>query len=643
MLGCDPSSSFIAEIPLPSSGIVGTLWRWTPPVNSSQPCGARTSPGCVSNGTAATCAFPLATCTTERWSGLVSLDARGALQYTYSGAGSSRCDGIATPGRLGQPLAIMSLTGDVVTWDNSAVTYVEGSSGVVAWSKPIFPATLCPDGHTSVSLTNNSKLMFSVTTTAEVFGVLADGIPLGSINLLANVSGDGGVSDGGSGDATGPRAAEGGPRGRATAQPAEAQHTLRGSSPHPLVGVAYPGSYNGLYVPIAQPAIDGARTLVLARLYDGNVSASERPLITPTPRLFLAAVDQHDTIADRLQFIWQLELPLAAEIIACVPAAAGRFPGAEPVMVTGPLVLPNHTVVFGVACNASAEDAAAANTTVYSVAIDVPWPVVPAVLWTSSLSPQSPLAPLPLNGTTINALTPLAPSMARDPRSVGEPAVASSIWMTCAAASDVVQLDGGSGAVRTRLDIAALLRDPGTANASTCALVPLFEGAPARAAMWYPTSAVLTSTAAGDNTTAVLVLGGGVAGPTLPVGTPAFWLLGLTVAAEGSPSASVVWCTPTPADGSVNAAGTFPFVGQLAPLSAPVGTAADGSRKRGAIARADMHAWGTDVGEGLDVSGTAQGTVLMLAMPDGIYGVGVPAAGERSGAARLSSAQQQRL
>jgi hypothetical protein len=401
------------------------------------------------------------------------------------------------------------------------VAYIE-AAGVAAWTRAIFPATFCPDGHASVSLTNNSKLMFTITTTAQLFSYIADGVPLGSLQLLVNES-----------------------------------------SGRPVPGGGYPWRFDSLLVPIAQPAVDGARSLVIARMYAGNVTDRERPPLRPVARIFVAAVDQHDTATYRLQFVWTQELALPPALAACAPIANGPFPGAEPLLVTGPVVGPNHTMVVGLACNTSA--LTRGNTTFYGIAVDAPWPAVPAVLWSATLQPASPLSPMPFNGSSVGAAYPLMPSMALDPRmyASGAPAVA---WTTFVGASDVVAVSVATGQPVDWMDIVSLLRSPASANASTCALAPLVQQSPPHGVFWYFTTSLLASTLATSNASGVMVTAGGVAGPALPVQTPENWVLALALPAAGG-NVSVAWCTPTPADGVAFNPGHFALTGQPAPVA----------------------------------------------------------------------------
>lgn len=574
--GCDPGNSFAASLAPPGAGPLspGVLWSVPWPSSSLSANVTTASAGCVSTGERAACLAPPGS-----GGGLLALDGGGAALWSYAGPGAyAGCD--ATLPFAASNLPITNAGGDVVAWDGASVVYLAGADGSPAWARTVDPPGPCGAALGAVSLTNHSDLTFTIAPTGEVFAYLPSGVPQSYI-LLQGAD---------TGTAVFPPPP---PPGAAAAADAATP------SPSP--------SPTGVFVPISQQAIDGERIVVVARFYafSAAASASTRstrgapavppPLTTlvPSRHLYLLGVDQRNAAVDRLYWAWQLALPIGGSPVgdgpACVPAAlpGGVPPAVDPVAVTGPVGLPRApgTLALGLSCGGA---------TLGFAAVVNDWgsggggggAVVPSVAWAANWT-----AALGGGGGAAGAFWAVDP----------QPANAS------ATPSDTLLLVPVNGSALAAVDAAT--------GAPTDALLPL---GPALAplvheqcglglalqqpgAAFLPTGPLLASPgggvdpATGANTTLLLVPGRAVVGVGAPYHPP-FWLAAYQLAgAAGSRTLTGLWCVPTPANITARGAaaagfGTRPLTGQVA-LLAP--------------------ASGND------------GAVIAVAMPDGVYGLGV--------------------
>lgn len=544
IFGCSPGLWFATGLQLPFGG-VRTAWS-TLPQAVDHACAHIASAGCISQSGNLMCTYPLE-CNASDWSvGVVGLNSTGDILYTFDGLGSGRCAGDASAGahagtgtgRGAQPstsriaakpfattgvetLGVMDIFGDVVVWDNAGLSFLQ--DGDPSWQREIGPPSYCGDTLASISVSNTSRLMFYISTAAEVFGYYANGVPVADVILHANSTSAAAIDvprdvDDSLSVGDHDLQSRGLLRGSASAAGASASAHVND----------WPA--NGIAVPISPQTSNGIRFMYVCRLYLVNESSSSgaydaaaeavvdgrssggpkyadaetysqrtitrdssgiytdpfRPPMTPTSELLIAAVDLYDGGVPRMGRPWQLPLPLTADIKACVPASNGNMEGLEPLFVAGPLVLPDSsTMVFALSCNRSAmgntnaavvDSVAALNMVhLYGLVIDAApsQAPVPSVLWQTNFTLDPAVS---FNEAVAKSMFLHLPSSSSAPaassNSCGaDPAVpatnSSVVWVAPLQSSVMTAIDAVSGTVLGVVDVAASFA---AANATSCPL-----------------------------------------------------------------------------------------------------------------------------------------------------------------------------
>ena len=513
MAGCTPRRSFSSGLYLPPS-TPSTLWSYAFPPSSSS---SFPSPGCVSQHSRVVCATPFS-------AGPVSGSLGGATSFNASLPAStflffspspSWCAQDASWGGVGSQLPILSVDGELAFWSPSAVSMLS-VAGAPRWSQPISPPLPCvprPDavgaGATlsSVSLTNNSRLMFAVGTEALSFGYFGNGVPDAAIVFRANAS-----------------------EGLA----------------------ALPFSY-GLLLPVSPQVTAGARNLYVCRFYlcrtanaCSGVAAGLRdpqPALSPTGELALVALDVLDAgTPARFVLPWANAGPALAlprDVAGCAP----DFPTLrERVAVSATVLQDDATLVLSFMCLNASTGAAGGDLHVRAYGVDAPHAGAAGaggLLWATTIATSGGWwgAPLPPS-----AAPPVAPpSAAHDATSGGgggggggsggPPGL---LWIAAGGPLGDARLfavDTASGALAANASLSSLVAAAGTGR---CALA----GAPQRLALASPLHA-----APREGGGALLVAVEAAAGGSS-------WLLGVATAAAagGDPTrAWLLWCAPLPA------------------------------------------------------------------------------------------------
>ena len=341
----------------------------------------------------------------------------------------------------------------------------------------------------------------------------------------------------------------------------------------------------GVFIPISQQLVVGARVVVAARFWAGELPGP----LAPSAHIYLLGVDQRNAAVDRLYWAWQLLLPTdGTPLEGCVPPAgaqAGAAEGSEPLVLVGPVGAPTAAhpdgAVVAVTCG-GASGSSAAFTAAFGVAVGSPDASAPSLLWSNAS-----WAGAGAGSGDGRAAPPTAPpfSAAAGPPSwwaydSTPPPGAGALLLLAPNASVVARVDAGTGAVTSAHDMVGAL---GALGGDLCAL-----GLPMTApgAAFTPTGPALLAAAPGGG-------GGGGAGGVLLVPAaaaasgkplfPRFWLAAFAfgAAAEGEQSGGVgapsvsmraLWCVPSPGNSSSLGPGAGPgdrpVAGQLVLLAA---------------------------------------------------------------------------
>lgn len=406
MTGCYPSRTFQSAIPFPSTSSFAADEPNSGAAIDATTAGAGPSTtilfqpdvltkasaisGCISSGLRTFCSVPLtrdnitpgsisggvfinasltvavaATKTTGKRANIAA--AAQAADATvnivgYTSCGTAKCTLPPLENQLnlgGLPIA--SATGDVVTYDTGCIAYVSDFDGKTAapdWVQTLFPAPTTCSPLQSVQLTNQSALIFSPASSAQIVSMAPNGVPLAYIILKGNVSFD----DDGGGTLVPALVQVGSVYGvdhpsTTTNKLQHSKHTVekqgkhgqqeqeqqpptitttvmwKRRSPNKIVNInkktASTTTKTGVFVPISESAVAGSRILLVSRLYavedeyrygedertkDSQFSSSSSSLpfpplpptadggLVPTPYLFLIGIDQREAAVGRLQW-----------------------------------------------------------------------------------------------------------------------------------------------------------------------------------------------------------------------------------------------------------------------------------------------------------------------------------------------------
>lgn len=535
MLGCGPGFTGLTGLQLPiyPPQIHFSLFPTKQPSCSTLSSVTLASKGCVSNSGFVTCHYSFHCSEGDgNVGGYVGFSGDGEQVWTYNGDGSSSCEYDSTPLRsygvnLGVPA--MDIYGDTLIFDKGDVTLLQ--LGQVSWVKSIDPAGVCGDSLSGVSVSNSSRTMMSISTTAEVFGYYADGVPVAEVVLYANAS-----------------------------------------SHRDTTGFEYIPPSTGKSIPISPQVSNGLRFVYIVRYYDCNTTSGEwRPELKPSSTLRIAAVDLHDDSIPRLQLPFQLDIPLADALQKCMPVSGGHFAGNETVLVAGPILRPDGlSILFALTCMQG--DTLSKNNTafLYAASIDGAKGDFPKVLWTSTFSLPSP-NPLVSSSSIKNGGIPPLPFPIL--RSLIQDAVDSTIvWAVPLKCSFFAAIDQSSGEIVAQLDLVSMIQNT---SVKLCPLAAAaasdntdahgqsqitieFNGQPV-ASSSLPPSTADNSDVSGST---VLVV------PVLSSNTNVqHWIVGLSLNARST--SKVLWCVLTPPGNTTaleSAAGSSPVSGQIAPV-----------------------------------------------------------------------------
>ena len=338
----------------------------------------------------------------------------------------------------------MNVLGDVITWDVANFARLAAADGAVQWSRAVYPTVaVCPLSLPSLSLTNNSDAVYVLPGLGEVGAYVTNGVPQSDVDLRGNDSG-----------------------------------TVVFPAPQlvPRAALAQRPATDGIFIPLAQPVVNGARVVVVARYY--NTSNDVPALMMPTASLYLAAVDQRNAAVDRMHFAWQWVFPQVPALLACVPAQQAAAPFAnisgDPLLIAGPMgvrigsavvngVGYEGTVIVALSCPSKTgagegiadgnRDGATVETHVFAVAVNGvsavrgthDEPAVPSLLWHTAVeSPTGSVGATQLLG---------APTAGR---LIGNGDL---VWIVFDGSDEVVLLNATTGDVVGTLNITLTLSD----------------------------------------------------------------------------------------------------------------------------------------------------------------------------------------
>jgi len=371
--------------------------------------------------------------------------------------------------------------------------------------------------------------MMSISTTAEVFGYYADGVPVAEVVLYAN----------------------------ATASEE--------------IGYRYIPPSTGKSIPISPQVSNGLRFVYVVRYYDCNTTNGEwRPELTPSSTLRILAVDLHDDSIPRLQLPFQLDLPLDPILQHCMPVSGGRFAGTETIVVAGPMLRPDGlSILFSLTCMHG--DTIGKNNTafLFAASIDGAKGDFPKVLWTSSLSLPSPVT-LVSTSLFTEGIPPLPFPILRS--LIQDASDTSIVWAIPQKSPFFTAIDQSSGKIVAQLDLVSMIQNapvklcPLSASVNSVTdrighaqVVVEFNGQPV-ASSDVPSSTADKDTAAPLGSTILVA-------PVLSFITNVqHWIVGLSLNARST--SEVLWCVLTPPGNSTSgkAAGSSPVSGQIAPV-----------------------------------------------------------------------------
>lgn len=577
--GCDPANSFSTQLQPPQgAGALSPQYLWRAPfelqgANASQ----LSSPGCISDGKQATCAA-------NAPYGLLSVSPNGSTIWAYASAGAYPACSESLPFSAAN-LPVCDEFGDVVAWDGSDVVLLNNADGSVGWDRTVYPPGVCGAALTSPSVTGNGDLSFTLQATGEVFAYLADGIPQSYILL------------------------QGADSGTVVFPPPEQPRTGQDSSSEGGAAVPSPSpSPKGVFVPISQQGMDGERILLVARYYafspgGGGDPPQAQPLV-PTASIYLLGVDQRNAAVDRLYWQWQLSLPLEGTgLEACMPPGTPPFipPAVDPLTVVGPVGVPGAAGATTVMLSCGRGSA-----TAFAFGAVVNGQSAPAVTWGAVIN-GSASESLPRDSTRANEAAGASTAWywAVDPAPANATAHNSSaLLLASAASSHVTAVDSATGAPRGAYRMPVALTALGHEQ---CELGLAMQQP---GAAFLPTGPMLTST---DGVSTFITVPGQavVAGSAY---SPRYWIAAFAILPQSRSALTGLWCAPTPplnASSSTpeGAYGAVPVTGQMAVMrSASAG----------------------------DDSDAGSGTVLVVPMPDAIWGLAdAPEAAESLGSVLL--------
>ena len=533
MLGCGPGFTGLTglQLPLLPPQPHFSLFPSKEASCSNLSSVALASKGCVSNSGFVSCHYSFHCSKGDgNIGGYVGFSGDGEQVWTYDGDGSNTCEKDSTPLRsygvnLGVPA--MDVYGDTLIFDTGDVTLLQ--LGQVSWVKTIDPTAVCGDSLSGVSVSNSSRTMMSISTTAEVFGYYADGVPVAEVVLYANAT---------------------------TSEE-----------------IGYIPPSTGKSIPISPQVSNGLRFVYVVRYYDCNTTSGEwRPELTPSSTLRILAVDLHDDSIPRLQLPFQLDLPLDPILQQCMPVSGGRFAGTETIVVAGPMLRPDGlSVVFSLTCMHG--DTIGKNNTafLFAASIDGAKGDFPKVLWTSSLSLPSPVTPVSSTSSLLTeGIPPLPFPILRS--LIQDASDTSIVWAMPQKSPFFTAIDQSSGEIVAQLDLVSMIQNapvklcPLSASLNSVTdtngqaqIAVEFNGQP------VASSAVPSSTA--DNNTAAPLGSTILVAPVLSFITNVeHWIVGLSLNARST--SEVLWCVLTPPGNSTSGkvAGSSPVSGQIAPV-----------------------------------------------------------------------------
>jgi hypothetical protein len=520
MLGCNPGNTGLSGLFLPIHSPQSHFSLFPSREASCLNLSANqlTSSGCVSNSGFVTCHYSFHCPNPDSASGIIGFSGDGEQMWSYSGDGSSQCFNDSSPLRdYGISLSIpaMDIYGDTLIFDTQDVTLLQ--LGQVSWIKSIDPISVCGDSLSGVSVSNSSRTMMSISTTAEVFGYYADGVPVASVVLYANAT------------------------------------TSSTTSTSPFSNFEYIPPSTGKSIPISSQVSNGLRFVYVVRYYTCNTTGEYRPLLTPSSTLRLAAVDLHDDSIPRLQLPFQMDIPLDPVLQECIPVSNGRFSGIETITTAGPMLLSNGlSILFALSCMKGDIDSKNNTAFLYAASIDGKKGDFPKILWKTSLSVSS----LSSSSSSSSSSLPFLPFPIV--RSLVQDAMDDDIvWIVTTKSSLLAAINQSTGFIQTTLDLNVLLQNTSSTQCSLAGIVSLspstiveFNGQP------------LASSLSTSNEGTVLVV------PIISLSIDKeilHWILAISLNASYSQS-NILWCILTPSSNTTNSPGLHPVTGQMAPV-----------------------------------------------------------------------------
>jgi hypothetical protein len=179
-----------------------------------------------------------------------------------------------------------------------------------------------------MTFTNRSTIAFGIGNLAEAATAFPNGVPDALITFTGSVEGAEGTLEREEERSSRHAAPRGAAPESVTNVHSKPAHGLLRALPAPAPGgssAAGVDATQGLFAPIGSTAAAGARILYLTRFYAYVNGSGPGSPVTPTPRLFLQAVDQNHAGVPHITWVWTYELPLgnASASAASAPQRGG--------------------------------------------------------------------------------------------------------------------------------------------------------------------------------------------------------------------------------------------------------------------------------------------------------------------------------